>query len=221
MGGQDGSALPVHNVSLDAFWFDRIEVTNAMYKRCVAAGVCQTPFNLEYYDRDEFPVVHVNWYQAKAYCSWAGGNGWEAFLPSEAQWEFAARGTDGRIYPWGNDKDCSNANSGGTCGNDTFDSLAPVGSFPAGASPFGALDMTGNVGEWVNDIHAARYYETFPPDGWPVNPKGPETGPDFHVVRGGSWRPNNPLYLRTFHRIRGNSDIALDHVGFRCAGLPR
>jgi len=217
MGGPDGDAHLVHTVTLDAFWIDQTEVTNAMYRLCAEQGSCTPPSDLTYYDQGSLPVVYVTWTQARDYCDWAGGGTGEVHLPSEAQWEYAARGTDGRAYPWGDEWDCSKANAGGTCGSDTFETLAPVGSFPAGASPFGVLDMTGNAWEWVYDIHDAQYYSAYPSDQWPPNPTGPETGGDFHVVRGGAWKYNNSLYLLTYVRVRGGTENALPTTGFRCA----
>lgn len=218
MGGPDGTAQPAHSVTLDAFWIDQTEVTNSMYRLCVEQGSCTPPSDLAYYDQGSLPVVYVTWTQARSYCDWAGGGTGEVHLPSEAQWEYAARGTDGRAYPWGDDWDCSKANAGGTCGSDTFETLAPVGSFPAGASPFGVLDMTGNAWEWVYDVHDAQYYSAYPTDQWPPNPTGPtEADYNFHVVRGGAWKYNNPLYLLAYVRVRGGTENALPTTGFRCA----
>jgi formylglycine-generating enzyme required for sulfatase activity len=189
-----------------------------MYQACVAAGGCSTePSNLEYYDQVNLPVVYVSWLQAKAYCEWAGGPAQDVDLPTEAQWEYAARGTDERTYPWGNEWDCSRANVSGTCGSDTFEGPAPVGSFPAGASPFGALDMTGNVMEWINDFHTGNYYSSLPADQWPPNPAGPATDTGFHVVRSSAWKANNSIYRRAYSRLRGGTNDTINTVGFRCA----
>jgi formylglycine-generating enzyme required for sulfatase activity len=149
---------PQHTVYLDAFWIDKTEVTNAQYKKCVQARACETSneaFNSRF-NSDNQPVVGVPWYNAVTYCQWAGRE-----LPTEAQWEKAARGTDGRIYPWGNqpatcDYTVMNDGSGDGCGNGS--AAWPVGSNPKGASPYGALDMVGNVGEWVADWYDEKYY---------------------------------------------------------------
>ena len=153
---------PMHGISLDSYWIDQTEVTNGMYSQCVAAGACLPPTNITsssrtvYYGDERFdiyPVIYVDWAMAQTYCSWAGGR-----LPTEAEWEKAARGVDRRTYPWGNAApSCSLANfwgTGGGCVGDT----SPVGSYLFGASPYGVLDMAGNVWEWVSDWFNVRYY---------------------------------------------------------------
>lgn len=202
---------PAHSVTLDAFWIDGTEVTNAQYAWCVAAGDCSAPASNNYNDLDyaSHPVVTVSWYDAEKYCTWA-----DRALPTEAQWEKAARGADQRIYPWGNELDCKKVNGGGSdC--DGFSNTAPVGSFPAGASPYGALDMAGNVWEWVKDWYDSNYYDTYPKDGWPDNPTGPE-GTGAKVLRGGSW---NYYYsnLRSSYRDRYFPDYRYAVFGFRCS----
>jgi formylglycine-generating enzyme required for sulfatase activity/tRNA A-37 threonylcarbamoyl transferase component Bud32 len=202
---------PQHTVYLDAFWIDKYEVTNALYKKCVDAGKCQSPNPTESYSRrwyygiskfDNYPVIYVSWNDAKAYCEWAGKR-----LPTEAEWEKAARGTDGRIYPWGNafDKNRLNSSEGGR--GDT----TPVDSFPSGASPYGALDMAGNVWEWVADWHDSAYYTNSPRN----NPKGPSSG-QYRVLRGGAWNYNQ-YYVRAAYRIYNIPDLRNNYVGFRCA----
>ena len=205
MGSTSGARdeAPVHRVTLSAFWIDQTEVTNRMFALCVQAGACKSPVRAtsrtrtSYYGNtayDDYPVIYVSWPMANAYCAWAGGS-----LPSEAQWEYAARGSDGRAYPWGSDSPtCSLAHSG--CESDT----AAVGSYPDGASPFGVMDMAGNVWEWVND-----WYETYPSEAQ-NNPSGPNDG-EYRVVRGGSW---DSLVGSTLRYPLTSS--AFDTIGFRC-----
>lgn len=190
MGGLDvysvgSDELPAHTVSLDAFWIDQLEVTNAMYMLCAQAGACSPPMNwssgkrFSYFNNEEYkdyPVVHVTWGQAEAYCDWVGRR-----LPTEAEWERAARGDDFRNFPWGDEPPSEiYANF-----NRLVDDSSRVGSYPAGASPFGALDMAGNVWEWVSDLYAVGYYSVSPEH----NPAGPETsGTNRRVIRGGSFQ---------------------------------
>jgi formylglycine-generating enzyme required for sulfatase activity len=206
---------PQHKVMLDAFWIDRTEVTNAMYALCVQARVCRSPLDTSSATRgfyfgnakyDNFPVIYVRWVDAQAYCGWSGRR-----LPTEAEWEKAARGIDQRIYPWGNelpkDKITSLLNSGERTGDTTA-----VGSYPQGVSFYGALDMAGNVLEWAADWFAA--YNT----GDLVNPLGPSSG-GAHVVRGGSWWTIDEL-ARTTNRAGLTPGENYDDLGFRCAASP-
>jgi formylglycine-generating enzyme required for sulfatase activity len=146
---------PQHTVYLDAFYIDETEVTNAQYRACVEAGACNAPADTTDYDHADYaqhPVVYVSWGDADAYCLWAGKR-----LPAEAEWEKAARGTDGRTYPWGEGIDCDHAQYS-ECGGRTV----PVGSKAKGASLYGALDMAGNVWEWVADWYDSGYYSKSP-----------------------------------------------------------
>lgn len=200
---------PAHTVYLDAFWIDQTEMTNKKYQMCVDAGACGPPSALEslthpkYYGNPEFdnyPVVYVSWEQASAYCAWA-----KRRLPTEAEWEKAARGTDARIYPWGNEephKDLLNYNL-------NLPDVVEVGSYPNGASPYGAYDMSGNVREWVNDWYSANYYESSPAS----NPLGPESG-DRRVTRSGSPGPNDPRSAKREQYYPLGSAFV---IGFRCA----
>lgn len=199
---------PVHSVTLDAFWIDQSEVTNAMYQSCVKAGACREPQSRwsqtrqGYFGESQyanFPVIYVSWSDAAAYCRWAG-----RALPTEAQWEKAARGTDGRTYPWGEGIDPSKANYNGS---DT----TQVGSYPDGRSPYGAEDMAGNAWEFVSDFYAPDYYRVSPAS----NPGGPESG-DANVLRGGSWLVDAGG-VRASDRFGYLADYRSAAVGFRCA----
>lgn len=217
---------PAHEVDLSAFWLDQTEVTNAMYEKCVDAGICEIADFLEnksythpnYFGNPEYanyPFLNGNWKYAKTYCEWAGRR-----LPTEAEWEKAARGPNATIYPWGNEFDGAALNfCDGNCPVDTADTnyddgygdVSPVGSYPQGKSFYGALDMAGNVREWVSDWYDPAYYSISPLK----DPTGPETG-TFRVMRGGSW-VNWGDEARTTRRY---ADVAGQHytsVGFRCA----
>ena len=219
MGGLDvrraPNELPDHDVTLDAFWIDQLEVTNAMFTLCVSAGACDSPQNLrsqrrnEYFDNPEFkdyPVVYVDWNMAKAYCEWRGAD-----LPTEAQWEKAARASDEPTYPWGNELDCNKANytnGSRVCVGGT----TKVGSYESGKSPYGVYDMAGNVWEWVADWYSESYYSTSISSS---NPFGPDFG-RARVARGGSWtRPQGEI--RSANRINYAPTYYNFDLGFRCA----
>jgi len=209
----ESDELPQHKVSLDAFWIDQVEVTNAMYADCMTANKCklnsQKSFTRPSYfgnkDYANYPVIYVSWFDAHDYCEWVGRR-----LPSEAEWEKAARGTDGNIYPWGNSIDCTKANYSGCSKGDTI----TVGNYPAGVSPYGALDMGGNVWEWVQDWYSDTYYQNSPS----VNPTGPSSGTN-RVLRAGSWY-GSVWYVRSANRFSDNPDTIYYSYGFRCAASP-
>jgi formylglycine-generating enzyme required for sulfatase activity len=190
---------PYHSVYLDAFSIDKTEVTQAAYSSCIAAGTCLAIQGLP---SDQVPVHDMTLANAMDYCAWVGER-----LPTEAEWEKAARGTDGRIYPWGNDAPTCDLAVFGTCAS----APAAVGGRSAGASPYGALDMAGNVAEWVADLYAADYYQSSPDS----DPTGPTTGTD-HVDRGG-WYRSSAAQVRVSFREANSADTAIDYVGFRCA----
>jgi len=235
---QGDDEKPYHRVYLDAYYIVKYEVTVDQYAQCVKAGKCLS-YHLTGFEwtgqsftedehcnwgksyKDNHPVNCVDWSQASGYCEWAGGR-----LPTEAEWEKAARGTDGRKYPWGNENaNCDYAvminQEVSGCGRDN---TWPVGSKPAGASPYGVMDMAGNVYEWVQDWYDGNYYKNSPSQ----NPQGPTSG-SYRVLRGGSWQNAQDL-LRSSLRVNQFStplphsyifytvpSSRYEHVGFRCA----
>ena len=185
---------PGRQVEVESFQIDKTEVTVAAYRRCVDAGSCSQPdtdrsCNWRASGRGDHPINCVDWNQATTYCTWAGKR-----LPTEAEWEKAARGTDGRTYPWGNEWDARQAHASGT--EDGYERTAPVGSFPVGASLYGALDMVGNVWEWTADWYDKEQ--------------------KYRAVRGGAW-DTPPRYARASNRSRLVPGKRDEDMGVRCA----
>lgn len=234
---------PQHQVTLSSYCIDKTEVTVKEYAACVNAQGCVAAYPVEndkfnsadtqkFYnhacnqgDHPSHPVNCVDWNQAMAFCAWANRR-----LPTEAEWEYAARGGDGRLYPWGNNepnarrlnacgRECSTAANHLLdedwmvmyAGNDGWITTAPVGSFPGGASPFGVLDMAGNVEEWTADWYGGDYSAVAM-----MNPRGAETGSE-RVVRGGAWRTHVSEYVRSAHRDAFEPTRRMSSLGFRCA----
>jgi serine/threonine-protein kinase len=197
----DDDEKPAHQVTLDGYWIYKNEVTVGQYKKFCAATGHKMPKAPQGGWTNTHPIVNVSWDDAQAYCAWAGVK-----LPTEAQWEKAARGTDGRIYPWGNVWDTDKANAYGAYGDQT----TPVGSFPKGASPYGCLDMAGNVWEWCQDWYGSDYYASSPTS----NPTGPVSGQN-RVLRGGSWYDNSNR-CRSANRNSDDPSGRYPDSGFRC-----
>jgi eukaryotic-like serine/threonine-protein kinase len=237
MGSETGltDEQPVHTVELDSFWIDRTEVTNRMYAACVQADACEAPSEESYFTDTYYadhPVVFVSWNDARTYCSWV-----DRRFPTEAEWEKAAAWSpvtsEKFVYPWGNEFDCKRGNfddetqdddfvvaGGPDC--DGFPRSSPAGSFLPGASPYGALDMAGNVWEWVSDafletdplsdsVH--NYYSISPV----FNPQGVDPSiTKYRVMRGSSWNLNFGLGKASY-RLWFGLDDSYDFAGFRCA----
>jgi formylglycine-generating enzyme required for sulfatase activity len=209
MGSNDGreDEKPVHTVRISSFYMDKYEVTNGAYKKCVDAGSCRAPYKSKSYTRssyygdsryDNYPVIYVHWSQAKSYCEWKGGR-----LPSEAEWEYAARGgLRGMKYPNGDNISPNEANYSAS---DTV----KVGIYDPNG--YGLYDMAGNVWEWTNDWYDGKYYENRTSQ----DPQGLNNG-DTHVVRGGSWY-DLANGLRVSARGRLNTTYRFGNDGFRCA----
>ena len=211
MGAEDGlaDARPLHRVYVSSFWFDKYPVTNRQYQQCTESGVCSFPRDRSTYDdptRAEQPVTNVTWNQARGYCRWLGKR-----LPTEAEWEKAARGTDGRLFPWGNKVELFKVRAKPSEQKIMKDGSDPVGSADVAVSPYGVVDLVGNVSEWVNDWYAEDYYRSAPAR----DPQGPVRG-SFRVLRGGELS-DRPLELRASYR--GWDDVTYwgPSLGFRCA----
>jgi len=201
---------PLHRVWLDAFAMDLYEVTTTQYALFLGATNRPAPWQWHAVDlaqHGDRPVIGVDWSDADAYCRWKGKR-----LPTEAQWEKAARGTDGRLHPWGNQAPTNELANFALGARFSYGQvLMPVRSYEQGKSPYGLYQMAGNVWEWVQDWYAANYYETSPER----NPLGPEQG-QFKVLRGGSWS-DLPKYLLTYGRFKLLPDTRNSYTGFRCA----
>jgi formylglycine-generating enzyme required for sulfatase activity len=198
---------PAHPVTLPAYFIDQHEVTNDRYQKFIEATGARPPGHWvdgkPPADRGNYPATGMNWYDADRYCTWAGKR-----LPTEAEWEKAARGPDGLDYPWGNDFDVKKANTGGSGRAD----LAPVGSYPQSRSPYGADDMAGNVWEWVAD-----WYQPYPGSTY----RSDAFGQKFKVLRGGSWGGAGhyalEYFYRTSHRLFSEPELGFPDAGLRCA----
>ena len=215
MMGADGTQAlederPSHRVWLDRFSIDVYEVTTAQYAAFLAASKRPVPWQWETVDlaqHGDRPVIGVDWRDADAYCAWNGKR-----LPTEAEWEKAARGTDGRLYPWGNQGPTSELANFALGARFSYNQvLLPVRSHETGKSPYGLYHMAGNVYEWVQDWYGMNYYEGSPEK----NPPGPSHG-QFKVLRGGSWS-DLPKYLLTYARFKLPPETKNSYTGFRCA----
>ena len=237
MGSDTGlpDEQPVHAVYLDAFYIDLNETTNAEYRACVDAGVCQPPDYIDccaspgtqwyslrpdyFYspEYDNYPVTWLSWAKAATYCEWRGTR-----LPTEAEWEKAARGTDGRLYPWGNEQPTPELANfiwwEGDFDQRPLYNTAPVGSYPAGASPYSVLDMAGNLYEWVQDLYDPTYYARSPY----ANPQGPtEEEGSWQIARGGSfWNKPDRLRIPNRNHTYLPPDVGHFDAGVRCAKDP-
>lgn len=207
-----GDEYPRRKIFLKAFAIDKYEVSNERYLKYIRESKGKPPFNVygdgpldQVENIANLPVVQVTWHDAVDYCFWAGKR-----LPTEAEWEKAARGTDGRIYPWGNEPDYGKFANYDREWEDKA-TLLEVTSLPEGSSPYGIYHLAGNVREWVQDWYEADYYINAPDR----NPLGPESG-ILKVIRGGSWH-SFLSDLRTASRGKGGFALKTHGVGFRCA----
>jgi serine/threonine-protein kinase len=215
-----GSALPVdpaaqkdempqHTVELGEYWIGRFPVSVAQYTTFTNATSRQPPFDFP--AKSHYPVVNVSWFDAAIYCQWLSEqSGKLVRLPTEAEWEKAARGTDGRLYPWGDEFDPARLN----CAEGQRPGTTPLDQFPTGASPYGAMDMVGNTWEWNSDWFDPHYYAQAPAE----NPPGPDVG-HYKALRGGAWFSDR-AHVRAADRTNFNPENHYDYVGFRCLILP-
>jgi formylglycine-generating enzyme required for sulfatase activity len=215
MGSPTGDVdeRPPHQVYLDSFLIDKHEVTVGQYAEFLQQAGGNAPSDwktMNQLSNKKRPVSNVDWADAAAYCKWAGKR-----LPTEAEWEKAARGTDGRLYPWGNEPPTTRHANYGQSGSNNNGALSPVGSFEEGKSPYGVYDMAGNVWEWVSDWYDHDYYKASPQR----NPEGPPTG-GFKGIRGGSWN-SSPRALRSADRYWDPPTFRSQYSpGFRCVKKP-
>lgn len=211
---------PIHTVSLDNYYIDQYEVTNLLYASCVEAGICKKPIFLSSHNRNDYyqnqhysyyPVINITWEMARTFCeNWRSGQ-----LPTESEWEIAARGENDFIYPWGNDINCEFANfnnEGNYCIGDT----TPIGNYNNGKSSFSTYDMAGNVSEWVMDWYDSNYYSSTAPS--EINPQGPSLG-KYKVIRGGFLK-DSAYALRMSNRNWLDPNDFNDYLGFRCVFHP-
>jgi len=203
----DPDEYPENQITLESFRIGRMEVNNRQYNECVAARVCDPSLYADdkIFSRPNFPVVGVTWFDAKRFCEWKNGR-----LPTEAEWEYAARGKDLRKWTWRGAFKVEAANARGS--RDGFEHTAPVESFVNYASPFGALNMSGNVSEWVADFYDPTYYRTSTEL---TSPKGPKRGRD-RTIRGGSFNDLAFSVRVTVRRPKRPTDVS-NSIGFRCA----
>ena len=203
--GTKDKEILAHKVYLDAYWMDQTDVTNAMYAICVKAGTCSHPAHYDHYFDDskyaDYPVVYVTWYAAQTFCTWEGGT-----LPTEAQWEKAARGWDDRPYPWGTSApDITLLNYNGDHGD-----IVSAYDYLIALSPYGLLQMSGNVRQWMSDWYQRTYYTVSPYK----NPQGPSTG-EYKSLRGGAF-DDDFQEVETTYRVYHEPTSAGQERGFRC-----
>lgn len=211
MGSDDGlpDTHPMHRVHMSTYWLDKYEVMNREYRQCVDGGGCPFPKDRSSYDdlgRADHPITNVTWTQARGYCHWRGKR-----LPTEAEWEKAARGTDGRLYPWGNTEEVLKLRARAAEQKRAKNGTEPVGSIDFAVSPYGVADLILNVSEWVNDWYAEDFYRSSPAR----DPQGPVRG-SFRVLRGGE-PADRPLELRASYRGWDDMTYWGPSLGFRCA----
>ena len=206
--GQDDER-PIHRIELDAFYIDKYEVTVSHYGHFLHAQSPDRPFLWKQATegaQGQKPVIGVDWFDATEYCEWVGRR-----LPTEAEWEKAARGDDQRTYPWGNEPPTRAHANAGLRTWSGYNTLGAVGSHARGSSSYGVADLAGNVWEWIADCYDQTYYAASPGK----NPRGPKTGP-LRVLRGGAWN-NEAAVIRTTNRAAYAPSARRNDVGFRCA----